>query len=57
MVDQEQVIASLDKALDQCRRALASPDIYDLPLVRRLLERVDELLDQRSALTHAHPAT
>ena len=53
MVDQEQVIANLDKALDRCRCALASPDLYDLPLVRRLYERVDELLDQRSALTHA----
>ena len=57
MVDQEQVIASLDKALNQCRQALASPDIYDLPLVRRLYERIDELLEQRTALTHDQPAT
>ncbi len=55
MVDQVQVIANLDQALDKCRRILACPDIYDLPLVRRLYEQIDELLDQRSALTHAHP--
>ena len=54
MVDQLQVIASLDRALNQCRQALANPDMYDLPLVRRLYERIDKLLDQRSALTHAH---
>lgn len=56
MVDQDtfraQVFANLDKDLDQCRRALASPDTCNLALVRRLYERVDELLDQRSALTH-----
>jgi len=54
MVDQEQCIANLDHALNQCRQALASPDLYDLPMVRRLYERIDKLLDQRSALTHAH---
>ena len=53
MVDQVQVIANLDRALNQCRQALAA-DTHDLPMVRRLLERVDELLDRRSALTHAH---
>ena len=57
MVDQEQCIANLDHALNQCRQALASPDLYDLPMVRRLYERIDKLLDQRSALTHDQPAT
>lgn len=46
-----QVFANIDHELDMCRRVLAS-DTHDLRLVRRLLERVDELLDQRSALTH-----
>jgi len=53
MVDQEQCIANLDAVLQACRRFLAS-DTHDLALVRRTYERVDELLDQRSALTHAH---
>ena len=57
MVDQEQVIANLDANINKCRVALANPDLYDLPMVRRLYERIDKLLDQRSALTHAHTAT
>ena len=52
MVDQAQVIANLDRELDMCRQYLAS-DTHDLRLVYRLLERMDKLLDQRSALTHA----
>jgi len=53
MVDQAQVIANLDAVLNACRRFLRT-DTHDLVLVRRTYERIDELLDQRSALTHAH---
>jgi hypothetical protein len=51
MVDQDQVIANIDRELDRCRWML-SQDTHDLVQVLRLMERVDELLDQRSALTH-----
>lgn len=52
MVDQAQVIASLDRALIQARRALKTAmDRYDLAAVREHSERIDELLDQRCALT------
>jgi hypothetical protein len=53
MVDQMQVIANLDAALDACRRFLRT-DTHDLALVRRTYERIDELLERRSALTHAN---
>ena len=52
MVDQTQVLANLDHQLDRCRQVLASPDIYDLVLVRDTHERIDRLLEQRTALTH-----
>lgn len=54
MVDQAQVIANLDAELDRCRQVLACPDNYDLVLVRDTYERIDRLLEQRQALTHAH---
>jgi hypothetical protein len=50
MVDQMQVLAKLDAVLDACRRFLAT-DTHDLALVRRTYERIDELLDQRFALS------
>jgi hypothetical protein len=50
MVDQDQVLANIDSELDRCRWML-SQDTYDLIKVFKLMERVDELLDQRSALT------
>ena len=56
MVDQMQVIANLDAVLDACRRFLAT-DTHDLALVRKTYERIDELLEQRTALTHDQPAT
>lgn len=54
MVDQMQVLANLDAALAQARHALITYcDLGNLPAVKMTLERIDTLLDRRSALTHA----
>lgn len=54
MVDQMQVLANLDAALAQARQALITYcDLGNLPAVKMTLERIDTLLDQRSALAHA----
>jgi hypothetical protein len=51
MFDQEQVTANLDNELIRLTRMLAEAvDAYDLPRVKRLSERRDEVLDNRSAL-------
>jgi hypothetical protein len=54
MVDQVQVLAKLDTALAQARYALITYcDLGNLPAVKMTLERIDTLLDQRFALSHA----
>lgn len=50
MLSQEQVTANLDGALVNVTRMLGQAvDEYDLPRVKRLSERRDELLDNRLA--------
>jgi len=51
MFDQDQVTANLDNALIDLTRKLAEAvDAYDLPRVKWLSKRRDEVLDNRSAL-------
>ena len=51
MFDQGQVTANLDAELVRLSRKLVEAvDAYDLPEVKRLSERRDEVLDNRSAL-------
>lgn len=51
MFSQEQVTANLDRALIEVTRGLAqAADEYNLPMVKMLAERRDELLDSRLEL-------
>lgn len=51
MFSQEQVTANIDSALVSVTRALAqAADEYNLPFVKMLAERRDELLDSRLEL-------